>query len=94
MPLDELMGRLQVAISENESEFVVERAERHRRQEDQRLRQAQDQAFEESLAVDRAKEKQREENMMREKEQVKEEQNLQREAEMKKEVKHYQLSIL
>lgn len=55
--VDNLLARLHAAITDNEGELVVERTERMRREEDQRLREAQDMAYQQSLAADREKER-------------------------------------
>ena len=57
--VNDLLARLRTAITNNEGELVVERTERMRREEDQRLREAQDEAYQLSLAADREKERQR-----------------------------------
>ena len=73
-------------MADNEGELVVERTERLRRLEDQQLRQAQDQAFQESLAADREKERQKEEDMFRAEELAREQRELQEQVEREKEV--------
>lgn len=85
LPLPELIRRLQSAITDNEGELVVERTERFRRQETQQLREAQDQAFQESLAADRAKEKQREEDQSRAEALVREQERLKKQQEKEEE---------
>ena len=52
VPLDDLIRRLRSSMTDNEGELVVERTERLRRLEDQQLRMAQDQAFQESLEAE------------------------------------------
>lgn len=89
LPLDEFIGRLRQAVADNEGELVVERTERYRRQEDQQLRESQDQAFEESLAADRAKQRKRDEDMQRAEQLVAEEEEEQRREEVKKEVRQW-----
>lgn len=86
LSLSELTSRLRVAMTDNEGELVVERTERLRRQEDQQLRESQDEAFKESLAADREKERQRVEVRSRAEELVREQERLQREQEKEKEV--------
>jgi FAS-associated factor 2 len=71
---------------DNEGELVVERTERLRRQEDQQLREAQDQAYQESLAADREKERLRVEDQSRAEELAREQERLQREQEKEAEV--------
>ncbi len=87
LPADELVTRLRTAMIDNEGELVVERTERLRRLEDQQLREAQDQAFQESLAADQKKERQKEEDQSRVEVQAKREEELQRQQEREKEVK-------
>lgn len=72
-----LLGRLGRAVEACQSELVVERNERLRRRADQALREAQDEAFEASLAADRAKQRDRE----AEEERVRREQERERERE-------------
>ena len=86
LPLPELITRLRTAMIDNESELVVERTERMRRLEDQRLREDQDQAFQESLAADREKERVRVESQSKAEELVREQEMLQQQQEKKKEV--------
>ena len=86
IPRTEVIIRLRDAMMDNEGELVVERTERLRRQEDQQLREAQDQAFQESLAADREKERQRVEDQSRAEELVREQERIQREQEKEKEV--------
>lgn len=86
LPLDELLNRLRTAMTDNEGELVVERTERLRRLEDQRLREAQDQAFQESLAADREKERQREEDQSRADRLAREQQEIQDQQKKAKEV--------
>ncbi len=85
-PLADLVGLLRRAVSDNEGELVVERTERLRRQEDQQLRQAQDQAFEESLAADKEKQRKRDEDMRKAEELARKEEEEQMREERKKEV--------
>lgn len=84
--LEELLSRLRLAIIDNEGEFVVERAERNRRMEDQQLREAQDQAFQESLAADREKERQKEESLSRARQLAHEEEESRMQEALRKEV--------
>ena len=85
--LDDLLARLQAAIADNEGELVVERTERMRREEDQRLREAQDEAYQLSLAADREKERLRAEALEKEQAEVKQNQEQEREEQKKEEVR-------
>lgn len=87
--VDELIARLHAAIRDNEGELVVERTERMRREEDQRLREAQDEAYQLSLAADREKERQRVEAMEKEQAEVKQNQEQKLEEQKKEEVSHF-----
>lgn len=89
IPLTELLERLRTAMADNEGELVVERTERLRRLEDQQLRKAQDQAFQESLAADREKQRQREEDQSRADALAREQERLQQQQEREKEVRNY-----
>jgi len=51
----ELLLQLNAIFSENEAELIVARQEKEERNETQLIRQMQDQAYEESLKVDREK---------------------------------------
>ena len=87
LSLDEFIERLRTSVADNEAELVVERTNRYRRQEDQQLRESQDQAFEESLAADREKQRRRDEDMWRAKQLAEEEEEEQRREEVMKEVR-------
>ena len=80
-PLDDVIGRLRAAMLDNEGELVVERTERMRRLEDQQLRRAQDEAFQESLEADREKQRKKEEDQSRAEELAREQKRLQQEQE-------------
>ena len=84
--LDDLLARLQAAIADNEGELVVERTERMRREEDQRLREAQDEAYQLSLAADREKERLRAEALEKEQAEVRQNQEQELEEQKKEEV--------
>ncbi len=84
--LDDLLARIQAAIADNEGELVVERTERARREEDQRLREAQDEAYQLSLAADREKERLRVEALEKEQAEVRQSQEQEREEQKKEEV--------
>lgn len=86
LPLTEIITRLRAAMTDNEGELVVERTERYRRHEDQQLREAQDQAFQESLAADREKERQKVENQSRAEELAREQERLQEQQQKEKDV--------
>ena len=86
LTLDEFISRLRLAVADNEGELVVERTERFRREEDKKLRESQDQAFEESLAADRAKQQRLEEDLQRAEQLVEQEEEEQRREEAMKEV--------
>jgi FAS-associated factor 2 len=66
----EVEERLQRAIRGHEAEMVAERAERERRNTDKRLREEQDRAFAASLEADKAKKKEREQQLAEEEERV------------------------
>ena len=87
--LDDLLARLQAAIANNEGELVVERTERVRREEDQRLREAQDEAYQLSLAADREKERLRAEALEKEQAEVRQTQEQELEEQKKEEVSCY-----
>ena len=82
LSVNDLLTQLRSAITDNEGELVVERTERMRREEDQRLREAQDEAYQLSLAADREKERLRVE--AREKEQAELRQNEEQELEQQR----------
>ena len=84
--LDDLVTRLQNAITDHEGELVVERNERMRRSESQLLRKAQDQAYQESLAADKEKERLKAEEHLRRVSQVQEDEEKEREQQRKEEV--------
>ena len=86
--LEELISRLRAAITDNEGELVVERTERMRREEDQRLREAQDEAYQLSLAADREKERLRAAALEKEEAEVRQSQEQELEQQKKEEVKH------
>ena len=86
VPLDDVIGRLRAAMLDNEGELVVERTERMRRLEDQQLRKAQDQAFQESLEADREKQRRKEEDQCRAEELAREQKRMQQEQEKEKAV--------
>ena len=75
--VDDLLARLRAAITNNEGELVVERTERMRREDDQRLREAQDMAYQQSLAADREKERLRMEAMEKERAEMRQNQEQQ-----------------
>lgn len=83
-----LLERLRTAITNNEGELVVERTERMRREEDQRLREAQDEAFQLSLAADREKERLRVAALEKEQAELKQNQEQELEQQRKEEVEH------
>ena len=87
--LNDLLARLQAAIADNEGELVVERTERVRREEDQRLREAQDEAYQLSLAADREKERLRAEALEKEQAEVRQTQEQELEEQKKEEVSCY-----
>lgn len=82
LSVNDLVTQLRSAITDNEGELVVERTERMRREEDQRLREAQDEAYQLSLAADREKERLKVE--AREKEQAELRQNEEQELEQQR----------
>ena len=84
--LDDLLARLRAAISNNEGELVVERTERMRREDDQRIREAQDEAYQLSLAADREKERLRVEALEREQAEVRQNHEQELEEQKKEEV--------
>lgn len=86
--VDELLARLRAAITNNEGELVVERTERMRREEDQRLREAQDMAYQQSLAADREKERLKMEAVEKEQAEVRQSQEQELEEQKKEEVGH------
>ena len=86
IPGPELISRLRTAMTDNEGELVVERTERLRRLEDQRLREEQDKAFQDSLAADREKERRREEDQNRAARLAREQQEIQEQEQRDKEV--------
>ena len=86
LSVNDLLARLRTAITNNEGELVVERTERMRREEDQRLREAQDEAYQRSLAADREKERLRVAAMEKEQAELKQNQEQELEQLRKEEV--------